>query len=194
MADVVKAVDLTVEEIRVEDFNMAGDIQLSEESWRAVRGLLEQIRPKSVLASQTPRASVELVNDTTSSSSQQQRSSKKRSADDDDVVSSSRPQFRKQRKISAFNVSECDLLPTPQSLSPPDLSKVVDEPEVLPKVQKALVVASKGKYEIREDFPMPHVGEDEVMIRSHYVGLNPIDWKTVDYNFCLPAFPWVRFS
>ncbi|KAH8883614.1 GroES-like protein [Thozetella sp. PMI_491] len=29
------------------------------------------------------------------------------------------------------------------------------------------------------------------MIRSRYVGLNPIDWKSVDYNFCLPAFPWV---
>lgn len=23
------------------------------------------------------------------------------------------------------------------------------------------------------------------------MGLNPIDFKSVDYNFCLPAFPWV---
>ncbi|KAI1079734.1 GroES-like protein [Whalleya microplaca] len=60
-----------------------------------------------------------------------------------------------------------------------------------PKVHKALVVARKGEYEIRHDFPMPTVGDDEVMIRSHYVGLNPIDWKSVDYNFCLPEFPWV---
>lgn len=29
------------------------------------------------------------------------------------------------------------------------------------------------------------------MIRNYAVGLNPIDWKSVDYNFCLPAFPWV---
>ncbi|XXH03324.1 hypothetical protein Hte_009722 [Hypoxylon texense] len=61
----------------------------------------------------------------------------------------------------------------------------------IPNVQKALVVARKGEYEIRHDFPMPTVGDDEVMIRSHYVGLNPIDWKSVDYNFCLPEFPWV---
>ena len=59
-------------------------------------------------------------------------------------------------------------------------------------IQRALVVASKGQYEIKHDFPMPHVGDNEVMIRNHYVGLNPIDWKSVDYNFCLPAFPWVR--
>ncbi|KAI0880628.1 GroES-like protein [Annulohypoxylon maeteangense] len=61
----------------------------------------------------------------------------------------------------------------------------------IPRMQKALVVARKGEYEIRHDFPMPKVGDDEVMIRSHYVGLNPIDWKSVDYNFCLPEFPWV---
>jgi hypothetical protein len=60
-----------------------------------------------------------------------------------------------------------------------------------PRVQKALVVARKGEYEIRHDFPMPTLGDDEIMIRSHYVGLNPIDWKSVDYNFCLPQFPWV---
>ncbi|KAI1104343.1 GroES-like protein [Jackrogersella minutella] len=61
----------------------------------------------------------------------------------------------------------------------------------VPSIQKALVVARKGEYEIRHDFPMPIVGEDEIMIQSHYVGLNPIDWKSVDYNFCLPEFPWV---
>ncbi|KAI8964323.1 GroES-like protein [Daldinia sp. FL1419] len=61
----------------------------------------------------------------------------------------------------------------------------------VPAMQKALVVARKGEYEIRHDFPMPTVGDDEIMIRGHYVGLNPIDWKSVDYNFCLPEFPWV---
>lgn len=66
---------------------------------------------------------------------------------------------------------------------------VAEVPE--PKVQKALVVARKGEYEIRHDFPIHHVGDDEIMIRSHYVGLNPIDWKSVDFNFCLPEFPWV---
>lgn len=61
----------------------------------------------------------------------------------------------------------------------------------LPKVQSALVVPRKGEYEIQKDFPMPHVDDNEVMIRTAAVGLNPIDWKSVDYNFCLPEFPWV---
>ena len=66
---------------------------------------------------------------------------------------------------------------------------VCSEPE--PTVQKALVVARKGEYEIRHDFPVPALGDNEVMISSRFVGLNPIDWKSVDYNFCLPDFPWV---
>lgn len=32
---------------------------------------------------------------------------------------------------------------------------------------------------------------NEVIIRTKAVGLNPIDWKSVDYNFCMPSFPWI---
>jgi hypothetical protein len=60
------------------------------------------------------------------------------------------------------------------------------------RVQKALVVARKGAYEIRDDYIIPDLkNENEIMIRNHAVGLNPIDWKSVSYNFCLPEFPWV---
>lgn len=34
--------------------------------------------------------------------------------------------------------------------------------------------------------------EREVIIRTVAVGINPIDWKSVDYNFCMPTFPWVN--
>lgn len=61
-----------------------------------------------------------------------------------------------------------------------------------PKTQRALTIARKGEYEVVNDFPITALqNEDEVMIRSHSVGLNPIDWKSVAYNFMLPAFPWV---
>jgi NADPH:quinone reductase-like Zn-dependent oxidoreductase len=33
--------------------------------------------------------------------------------------------------------------------------------------------------------------EKEVVISNHATGLNPIDYKSVDYNFGLPQFPWV---
>jgi hypothetical protein len=65
-------------------------------------------------------------------------------------------------------------------------------PKQQPRTNAALIVASKRQYEYREDFPFPHLqNEQEVIIRTEAVGLNPIDWKSVDYNFCLPEFPWI---
>ncbi|KAK5027914.1 hypothetical protein LTS07_006790 [Exophiala sideris] len=58
--------------------------------------------------------------------------------------------------------------------------------------QKALVVVRKGEYELIDTHAFPTLmNEEEVVIRNLATGLNPIDWKSVDYNFCLPAFPWV---
>jgi hypothetical protein len=75
--------------------------------------------------------------------------------------------------------------PTRQSiLAPPSTPS--------PRFQQALIVAGKREYELRNEFCFPEIqNEDEVMIRTCAVGLNPIDWKSVDYNFCLPSFPWV---
>lgn len=61
-----------------------------------------------------------------------------------------------------------------------------------PTVTKALMVVSKQTYGIAIDIPYPIIEHGgEVIVRSKAVGLNPIDWKTVDYNFCLPSFPWI---
>lgn len=105
---------------------------------------------------------------------------------------------------SIVSIESDEILPTPPAeLAIPEVQKAptvgsdeslrtpVAELEI-PEVQKALTVASKRKYELVHDFPTPQVhGPKEVMIRNHAVALNPIDWKSVDYNFCLPAFPWV---
>jgi NADPH:quinone reductase-like Zn-dependent oxidoreductase len=39
---------------------------------------------------------------------------------------------------------------------------------------------------------MPICGPDEVILRNQAVGLNPIDWKSVAFNFCMPEFPWIN--
>jgi NADPH:quinone reductase-like Zn-dependent oxidoreductase len=53
-------------------------------------------------------------------------------------------------------------------------------------------VSAKYKYALVEEHPFPSLEtDDEIIISTRAVGLNPIDWKSVDYNFCLPAFPWV---
>lgn len=57
---------------------------------------------------------------------------------------------------------------------------------------KALCVVAKRTYGIATDVPYPSINTpDEIIIRTNSVGLNPIDWKSVDYNFCMPSFPWI---
>ncbi|OAK94763.1 GroES-like protein [Phaeosphaeriaceae sp. SRC1lsM3a] len=62
----------------------------------------------------------------------------------------------------------------------------------LPVEQRALLVVDQGSYELSDTHPVPRLeSSTEVIIATHTVGLNPIDWKSVAYNFCLPAFPWI---
>jgi NADPH:quinone reductase-like Zn-dependent oxidoreductase len=68
------------------------------------------------------------------------------------------------------------------------------EPELLQtsKLNRALTVSAKHTYTIIDNHPFPLLEtEDEIILSTKAVGLNPIDWKSVDYNFCLPSFPWV---
>lgn len=51
-------------------------------------------------------------------------------------------------------------------------------------------MAAKKTYDIVDE-AFPIYGADEIVISTKAVGLNPIDWKSVDYNFCLPSFPWI---
>lgn len=61
------------------------------------------------------------------------------------------------------------------------------------KTNRALSVVEKRQYEILNGLPYPTLHhETEVIIRTKAVGLNPIDWKSVDHSFCMPAFPWVN--
>ncbi|KAI1869964.1 uncharacterized protein JN550_005554 [Neoarthrinium moseri] len=58
--------------------------------------------------------------------------------------------------------------------------------------QRALIVNHERKYELQDNFTTPaYLSEHEVKIRTCAVGLNQIDYKSVDYNFCLPQLPWI---
>jgi NADPH:quinone reductase-like Zn-dependent oxidoreductase len=52
-------------------------------------------------------------------------------------------------------------------------------------------VTSSGRYEILKVPSQRTLGEFDVMISTRAVGLNPIDWKSVDMGICLPEFPWI---
>ena len=58
--------------------------------------------------------------------------------------------------------------------------------------QNALLITQNRLYCLVDDFPAPQELEpNEVVIRNQAAGLNHIDWKSVDYDFCLPQLPWV---
>ena len=57
---------------------------------------------------------------------------------------------------------------------------------------RALVLHStSGPYTVTDTHPRPKITSRELLIRNHYVGLNPIDWKCVTYGFGIHALPWV---
>lgn len=65
--------------------------------------------------------------------------------------------------------------------------------EKLPLVQKALLL-----HKIREPFALTeghHVPQTrhphELIVRIQAIGLNPVDWKSVDYGFGIPQLPYV---
>lgn len=65
-------------------------------------------------------------------------------------------------------------------------------PPPSPRTNPSLLVVARGEYEIDHSCPFPTMHSDtEVIIRAVSVGLNPIDWKSVDYGFCLPELPWI---
>lgn len=89
-----------------------------------------------------------------------------------------------EQSVSSLDI--CDVC------SNQDEKRVEAQSKVNPKVNRALVVAGKGRYEILESHQFPSLDhESEVIIRTRAVGLNPIDYKSVDFNFCLPEFPWI---
>jgi hypothetical protein len=60
------------------------------------------------------------------------------------------------------------------------------------RLNQSLLVVAKRQYKLVDDCAYPALAnEREVVVRPMAVGLNPIDWMSVDYNFCLPSFPWI---
>jgi len=62
------------------------------------------------------------------------------------------------------------------------------------KTQRALILRGpKQRYELVDDWPLPLIeSPNEVLIRIEAIGLNPIDWKSVDFGFAIPTLPAVN--
>jgi len=63
----------------------------------------------------------------------------------------------------------------------------------LPETQTVLLLHGTNQpYRVTDDYPLPQLKEkDEVLVRTEYIGLNPVDWKSPDYGFSIPELPYV---
>lgn len=63
----------------------------------------------------------------------------------------------------------------------------------LPRQQKALLLHGiRERFALTEDHEVPETtGPHELVVKIQAVGLNPVDWKSVDYGFGIPQLPYV---
>ncbi|ODQ58000.1 hypothetical protein WICANDRAFT_24037, partial [Wickerhamomyces anomalus NRRL Y-366-8] len=59
--------------------------------------------------------------------------------------------------------------------------------------QTAVVINSFDEdFTIDYNYPIPELGEYEILIENKYIGLNPVDWKGKKYKFGIYSFPWIQ--
>ncbi|CAG9983000.1 unnamed protein product [Clonostachys byssicola] len=63
----------------------------------------------------------------------------------------------------------------------------------IPKYQKAMILHGiRQPYELTDEHPVPVPSQpDELVVKLYALGLNPIDWKSVDYGYGIPNLPYV---
>ena len=80
----------------------------------------------------------------------------------------------------------------PEKFGAKEIHRIDSGVDLTSIVQRALIVTPERTYKLVDDFPVPQdLAPGEIMIRNYATGLNHIDWKSVEYNFCLPELPWV---
>ncbi|PYI36631.1 GroES-like protein [Aspergillus indologenus CBS 114.80] len=53
--------------------------------------------------------------------------------------------------------------------------------------QRAVIVCKYGQVTLADDYPIPTLPDDYILVRNHTVALNPTDWKHVDFESCTGA-------
>jgi NADPH:quinone reductase-like Zn-dependent oxidoreductase len=90
--------------------------------------------------------------------------------------------IRRDSKSAFASISEC---PTPVSTESTTCADKKQSPH------QALLVNQDYQYQLSET-PPPQLGPHEILLRTKALGLNPIDWKTLAYKFCMPSLPWIN--
>lgn len=63
----------------------------------------------------------------------------------------------------------------------------------LPSTQRALRVHQQGgQWQLDTNVPVPQVKENQVLVKVKAVGLNPVDWKLIEYNWFNRGYPQIQ--
>lgn len=104
-------------------------------------------------------------------------------------------------KLKTLDIQDEKTIET-ASIRPTDLNRAENTASIIgagieeitiPNHQSALLLhAVKEKFALVHDHHIPVLrAPDELLIKIHSIGLNPIDWKGPDYNFGIPTLPFV---
>ncbi|GAC97571.1 protein TOXD [Pseudozyma hubeiensis SY62] len=102
-----------------------------------------------------------------------------------------------RRPSSSSTSSSASSPATPSSLLPLSQSALASHSNGIAELTDALLVRSCSQgwslsFELTPHQPVPSaLHPDEILVRNDAVGLNPVDWKSVSFNFGIPAFPWI---
>ncbi|THW91156.1 GroES-like protein [Aureobasidium pullulans] len=56
----------------------------------------------------------------------------------------------------------------------------------------ALLHAARERLVYTQNYPVPlPKTDDELVVEIRAIGLNPVDWKSIDYNFAIPQLPYI---
>ncbi|KAI4755820.1 GroES-like protein [Aureobasidium sp. EXF-3400] len=56
----------------------------------------------------------------------------------------------------------------------------------------ALLHTARQRLVLTQAYPVPLPNtEDELVVEIKAIGLNPVDWKSIDYNFAIPSLPYI---
>jgi NADPH:quinone reductase-like Zn-dependent oxidoreductase len=62
-----------------------------------------------------------------------------------------------------------------------------------PQQDLLLLHGPRQKYTLEKAQGIPELrGDDEILVQTLAIGLNPVDWKGADYGFGQPSYPWVN--
>lgn len=56
---------------------------------------------------------------------------------------------------------------------------------------RALTFGEKHEYSV-EKLQVPVPGDTEIVVRNFRIGLNPVDWKSVEFRFGIYGYPWIN--